>query len=238
MEQELSNALEIQIPLHKIQASLKKQSTQSGTEKGKAVLLCTGSYNPVHNMHIKMFEIAKQSLEQQGIEVVGAYLSPSHDSYVQGKLGKDAINSVHRVEMCNLILASNSWIVVSTWEMAQKQFVDFPYVAKFHRQYISEKFPEEKIQLMYLCGADHALKCGLTSGMWGVTTVCVKRYGSTEELNSTPQKKSAFWVVETQEDFGDVSSTEIRKRLKEKKSVNDLTHPSVAEYLLKKQLIQ
>jgi nicotinamide mononucleotide adenylyltransferase len=46
------------------------------------VLLTTGALNPVHRGHVAMFDKARVSLEAAfGLEVVGGFLSPSHDLY-------------------------------------------------------------------------------------------------------------------------------------------------------------
>jgi len=43
-------------------------------------------------MHIKIFEIAKRHLrDEHGVEVVAAYISPSHDVHVCAKLGDEAL---------------------------------------------------------------------------------------------------------------------------------------------------
>ena len=61
-------------------------------------------------MHVKIFELAKgrkplfinfdfgiEELESKhNINVVGGFLSPSHDNYVKGKLGKNFLHSRHR----------------------------------------------------------------------------------------------------------------------------------------------
>ena len=43
------------------------------------MLLTTGAMNPVHIGHIKMMELAKQTVEADGWTVVQGILSPSHD---------------------------------------------------------------------------------------------------------------------------------------------------------------
>ena len=52
------------------------------------MLLSTGALNPVHLGHVAMFDRARDALESQhGFEVVGGFLSPSHDTYLSGKYG-------------------------------------------------------------------------------------------------------------------------------------------------------
>jgi nicotinic acid mononucleotide adenylyltransferase len=64
-----------------------------------------GSFNPVHRMHVGMFEHVKASLEAAGHTVVGAFMSPSHDSYLASKMRKTRgahIKDIHRLRMCQL----------------------------------------------------------------------------------------------------------------------------------------
>ena len=92
-------------------------------EKGKkpVILLCTGSLNPVHNMHIRIFELAKAKLEATtDFLVVGALISPSHDQYVKYKLHRDHIHSKHRIELCKLATENSDFIETWSWECEQE----------------------------------------------------------------------------------------------------------------------
>lgn len=161
---------EDQIPIAHIRTNLKKLK-QSQQQQGcrKVVLLSTGSYNPLHKMHVmvqpvqyckfsfrflQMFELAKEVLRSQhGIVVLGGFLSPSHDQYVQYKLEEEAIPGIHRKRMCQLAVEDSDWLRVSTWELEQEGFVDFTSVVRHHSTYLHQKFPGEDIEVFYLCGA-------------------------------------------------------------------------------------
>ncbi len=60
--------------------------------------------------------------------------------------------------MCERSTVHSPWIAVSKWEASQNGFVDFPSVTLFHSDYIKKVLPTKEILVMYLCGADHALK--------------------------------------------------------------------------------
>ena len=52
----------------------------------RCVLLTTGALNPIHRGHVAMFDRARDALEAEyGLDVVGGFLSPSHDTYLSGK---------------------------------------------------------------------------------------------------------------------------------------------------------
>lgn len=77
--------------------------------------VATGSFSPIHCMHgkyilsiclltirtisylVEMFHAAKEWLDANtNMFVVGGFLSPSHDQYVESKLGSEHIPAVHR----------------------------------------------------------------------------------------------------------------------------------------------
>ncbi|CAF0759082.1 unnamed protein product [Adineta steineri] len=85
------------------------------------VLLKAGSLSPIHRAHISNMIRTKEYLEQQhNFRVIGGYLSPSHDDYVEAKLGEEFINGHHRVRMCEeAIKEANQqhWLSVDKAEM-------------------------------------------------------------------------------------------------------------------------
>ncbi|CDW60686.1 CTP transf 2 domain containing protein [Trichuris trichiura] len=140
------------------------------------VLLCCGSFNPPTILHLRMFEIARDYLnENTDFEVIGGVLSPVHDSY--GK--KDLCASDHRIEMAKLATSSSDWIGIDKWECAQSSWSRTVQVLRhlsrllevyLHRkekisfkQYLSiydlghvqcENPVADESRVMLLCGAD------------------------------------------------------------------------------------
>eukprot|EP00117_Sycon_ciliatum_P044551 scpid94604/ scgid2134/ Nicotinamide mononucleotide adenylyltransferase 3; Nicotinate-nucleotide adenylyltransferase 1 len=87
------------------------------SSRAKVCLVACGSFNPITNMHLRLFELAKDTLHQTGrFEVVGGIVSPVNDAY--GKKG--LISGEHRLKMCKLATASSDWIRVVDWEVEQK----------------------------------------------------------------------------------------------------------------------
>jgi nicotinic acid mononucleotide adenylyltransferase len=84
---------------------------QNLNSKQQPVVLSTqGSFNPIHNQHVKMFEVAKKEIEKDpNKKVVAGYISPLPDSeYMRKKLGNEAAEFKVRAEMVRLALEDSS----------------------------------------------------------------------------------------------------------------------------------
>ncbi|XP_018332397.1 nicotinamide/nicotinic acid mononucleotide adenylyltransferase 1 isoform X2 [Agrilus planipennis] len=96
----------------------------------KVVLLACGSFNPPTNMHLRMFEIARDHLHRLGnYVVIGGLISPTHDSY--GKSGLES--STHRLEMLRLAVLTSNWVKVSDWECRQDNWSRTRLVLQHHQ---------------------------------------------------------------------------------------------------------
>ena len=128
-------------------------------KKKYAVLLTTGSMNPVHKGHIDMLRQAKVELERGGGHVCAAFLSPSHDLYVQSKQnGYNFVSATHRIAMANLAVQDYPWLHISSWESSQKGYwPDFPDVIEALKQNLVDR--AITAHTFYVCGSDHARYC-------------------------------------------------------------------------------
>jgi len=143
------------------------------------VLVLSGAFNPVHNMHAGGFEAARLCLEKQHKRnVIGGYISPSSDSYVSGKLKLDAMSLFHRNTMCHIASASSSWLTVCPWGMASG-FMTCRQI----EQHINIQLPGigHRIEALEMCGADHAVKYDLWTDD-NAPFVCLSRPGYTKQL--------------------------------------------------------
>ena len=90
------------------------------TDRENVVLIETGAMNPVHRCHISNMVRTKQYLESKhNLNVIGGYLSPTHDDYVRGKLGNELINGQDRIEMCRKAIeeaGQQDWLSVDEAE--------------------------------------------------------------------------------------------------------------------------
>ncbi|XP_037336103.2 nicotinamide/nicotinic acid mononucleotide adenylyltransferase 1 isoform X1 [Pungitius pungitius] len=168
------------------------------------VLLACGSFNPVTNMHLRMFELARDHLEDTGLyRVVKGIISPVGDAYKK----KGLIEACHRLEMARLSTENSDWITVDSWESLQPEWVETAKVVRHHydqlqaaeqtnddvdtvkyakkRRIEKNSFEESSNrtrrdgpQLMLLCGADVLESFGVPN-LWKQDDIAaiVGRYG-------------------------------------------------------------
>lgn len=175
-----------------------------GRNTTKVVLLACGSFNPITNMHLRMFELARDHLEDSGhYRVVKGIISPVGDGYKK----KGLIEASHRLEMARLATEGSDWITVDSWEGLQPDWVETAKVARHHyEELLSAEHNEDDVdtvkyakkrrieenyfeasahhkrrdgpQLMLLCGADVLESFGIPN-LWKQEDIAeiVGRYG-------------------------------------------------------------
>jgi len=176
-------------------------------EKPGIVLVLGGSFNPVHRMHVQLFECARRHLRNMHGEdrVVGGFLSPSADDYVRQKLGANAMKFRHRTNACSLGVEKSPWIDVCDWGL-----VAVNQVCKNMSEILRNEFPGRQFQIIEICGADYALKYKLKENDFDV--LCCARNGATAKLKKRlANTHSNVDVID--EELEDISSTEIRKKI-------------------------
>ncbi|XP_074010269.1 nicotinamide/nicotinic acid mononucleotide adenylyltransferase 3 isoform X1 [Numenius arquata] len=169
------------------------------------ILLACGSFNPITNMHMRLFELARDHLHQTGrYQVIEGIMSPVNDDY--GKKG--LVSARHRIAMAKLALETSDWIRVDPWESEQKTWTETVKVLRHHyneslrllqsrKEFMKNKQPIERStedslsyqhpELKLLCGADF-LQTFKTPNLWKEEhiqeivekfgLVCISRAGS------------------------------------------------------------
>ncbi|XP_043919069.1 nicotinamide/nicotinic acid mononucleotide adenylyltransferase 1 isoform X2 [Protopterus annectens] len=183
----------------------------SSDERTEVVLLACGSFNPITNMHLRLFEIARDYLQETGkYKVSKGIISPVGDAYKK----KGLIQAHHRVAMTKYATKSSDWITVDTWESEQNEWQETEKVLRHHYQQLlssenteSQKSRKRKYEdcsssdksdlkskavpeLKLLCGAD-ILESFNTPKLWKPEDieeivgeygiVCITRAGSSAE---------------------------------------------------------
>jgi nicotinic acid mononucleotide adenylyltransferase len=102
-----------------------RENETNETRKVNAFLVLSGTFNPIHRMHIKVLETAKQHIDvKTNWHILGAFVVPSTDEYAHGKLGDDAMSLTLRCKLIDLVIGDSDWITsiytaVQGWETAQ-----------------------------------------------------------------------------------------------------------------------
>ena len=91
---------------------LKKTNPDSTTKY--VVLIQTGSYSPIRNVHIEALEVARAKIELSDLsfKVIGGYISLNGDFDVSRKHGNSSIPLLHRQSMAFIATKSSDWIDV------------------------------------------------------------------------------------------------------------------------------
>ncbi|XP_074070992.1 nicotinamide/nicotinic acid mononucleotide adenylyltransferase 3 isoform X4 [Macrotis lagotis] len=178
------------------------------------ILLACGSFNPITNMHLRLFEVARDHLHQTGMyQVIEGIISPVNDNY--GK--KDLAAAKHRVAMVQLALQTSNWIRVDQWESEQKEWIETVKVLRHHYSELLRSLPKRKEatcsrsdseistenistpsctaapELKLLCGAD-VLKTFQTPNLWKDEHIqeIVEKFGLKKSQQS-PELERTFW---------------------------------------------
>nr|XP_046264538.1 uncharacterized protein LOC124069421 [Scatophagus argus] len=222
------------------------------------VLLACGSFNPITNQHMRLFELARDHMHSTGLyQVVGGIVSPVSDSY--GKQG--LVLAKHRIAMAKLALLSSNWVTVDEWESQQPDWTETVVTMRYHYERILTGYEQSTgthnassgnnthlsstcPQLKLLCGADF-LDTFKIPGLWRddhveevagrFGLVCVSRGGLQPERavhesdTLSHHRQNIFLVREWVRN--DTSATEVRRALRRGLSVKYLVPDSVIEYI-------
>lgn len=205
------------------------------------VLISCGSYNPITNAHLRMFELAKYHMRmKKHIIVEKGIISPTNDAYAVIKPSLSP--AFHRLAMIKLALkdVKKNWIVCDEWETQQKDWVrTLPAL----RHYSTIYGPNMKL----LCGAD-LIESFSVPNLWLDEDIeeILKTYGilvlprkGSEPFKQYYQGPKSKLLNKYQDrlEILDVSflvsgsSTQVRDSVKEGRPIDQLVHPDVARYI-------
>lgn len=145
---------EYQFPTHRLATTLLDDT------KSPLVVVACGSFSPITYLHLRMFEMALDSItELTRFEVVAGYYSPVSDNYKKQGLAP----AHHRVRMCELACErTSSWLMVDAWELLQPKYTrtalvldHFNEEINIKRGGIQTKLGERRgVKIMLLAGGD------------------------------------------------------------------------------------
>ena len=167
-----------------------------------------GSFNPIHNGHISL---ARQLKEKAGLDEVWLMVSPQNPL----KQSADLLDDEKRLQMARLALDGVDGIVVSDYEM----YLPKPSYTWNTLQALTKDYPDREFVLMI--GGDN----------WQY----FDRWYRAEDI------KANYEIVvytRTPGDPGyiDISSTDIRRRIREGRGIRRLVPKAVADLIQKEKL--
>ncbi|MBQ8458912.1 nicotinate-nucleotide adenylyltransferase [bacterium] len=186
-----------------------------------------GSFNPIHNAHLRVAEYVCSKYNFDKILFIPAF-NPPHKEL-------DSNMAYHRFEMVKLAIKDYQQFCVSDIEY-KRQGISYTY------QTIKELYKIHNIEgkIHFIIGTDAFEKIKswyeidkLKELVKFIVFIREDRF----EISRYNELKKAGYDFEFQNlSYLDVSSTEIRQKIKNNDEVSDLLPPEVKEYILKNEL--
>lgn len=197
--------------------------------KNPIVLLSTGGFYPIHDGHIKMMEEAKKVLSEDGYDVIGGYLSLSHDDYISTKPYYIS-DQYERINEGREYLKNSDWLMIDPWESIYVRTpINFTDVIERLQKYL-QKYIDERIKIAYIFGGDNVefMYCFKKNGI----AVCINRDGYNELFIKTMKiKNDNMYFIDNLNSSSLLSSRYIR----EKHSKKIISYKDVGNYLIRNE---
>ena len=162
-----------------------------------------GSFNPIHNGHISL---ALQLKEQAGLDEVWLMVSPQNPL----KQSSDLLDDDQRLQMARLAVKDVEGIVVSDYEMHLPK----PSYTWNTLQALSKDYPDREFVLMI--GGDN----------WQL----FDRWYRADDIKAN-YRIVVYTRTPGDPGFIDISSTDIRRRIREGRGIRRLVPKAVADYI-------
>lgn len=167
-----------------------------------------GSFNPIHNGHISL---ARQLKEREGLDEVWLMVSPQNPL----KQSSDLLDDEARLEMARKALEGVEGIIASDYEMHLPK----PSYTWNTLQALSQDYPEREFVLMI--GGDN----------WDH----FDRWYRSEDIKAN-YEIVVYTRTPGDPGFIDISSTDIRRRIREGRGIRRLVPKAVADYIKEHRL--
>jgi nicotinate-nucleotide adenylyltransferase len=189
------------------------------------IAVYSGSFNPVHNGHTLL---AKHLIDNNLADEVWFVVSPCNPLKEQ----KELIDEHLRLEMLIHAIANETRFKASDVEFT----MSIPSYTIDTLQRLNQLFPEKEFCL--IIGSDNALVFDKWKNYKEILTIYEvlvyprKGYNFSEVADIYPQMKLL------NSPFYDISSSQIRKALKQKKDVTKWLHPNVLKFIIENKLYE
>jgi nicotinic acid mononucleotide adenylyltransferase len=192
-----------------------------------AILITTGSFNPIHDGHVEMMECAKRTIEENGYTCIGGFIAPDHDDYIQSKLGSEALLIHERIKLINQAIKQHDWLSVDCWPgLFHNTSINFTEIVYRLELYIKKHFNLlHQVNIFFVCGGDNANFAKAFVNKGNAVVVTRPNYdhlalgSSIKQLKKYFQSGSKIFIGENNNPN---SSTQVRKSFK---------RPAVTEWI-------
>jgi len=179
-----------------------------------------GTFNPIHNGHLAIAEEAIKQLEFEKIIFIPAYIPPHKSS-------KDLVDVEDRLKMLELALEGKEF-EISTFEIEKGG----PSYSIETIEFLRGEYPEDT-ELLFLIGEDALV--GLNTWkdidkIFGLCGFVVFNRPGYEEAKARPE------ILRLDIEGLDISSSQIRQRIKDQQPIKGLLPDAVEEYIVTNNL--
>lgn len=198
----------------------------------KRIGIFGGTFNPIHNAHIKIADESRKKLKLAKVIFVPTGIPPH-------KSKKDISSALDRLKMVKLAIAKNKYFEISKTEiMSHRKAYSINTISKFRKKY------GKNTRLFFLLGIDAMLEISTWRKAKDVVKlckfVCLTRPGYKVKKLKEKLFKEGFVL---KKDFKylkvsslKISSTEIRNRIKFGLTVRNMLPIEVEKYIREKYL--
>mgnify|MGYP001423296182 CR=1 FL=1 len=188
-----------------------------------------GTFDPIHKGHIQMGKNALIDLNLDKVVFMVAGISAHKDRKIT--------SDIDRVNMVKLAIKDEPRFSISLYEIEKKE-KSYSYDTMV---YLKENYPED--DFYFIVGGDSILnieKWYRYEDLLKITKfLCYKRpdYDNLELEKKVKKLNSmGYEIILKKGDFLDISSSEIRKRVRNGQKIDDLTFSEVEKYIIDKRL--
>ncbi len=190
-----------------------------------SVCLYQGSFNPIHNAHLKVAQYVHNELGFEKIVFIPAFKPPHKDSK-----NFDIDNAFHRLNMVELAIKDFPYFDVSAIEYTRNE-PSYTYDTIVQLYEIIK--PKEKIN--FIIGTDAFIKIET----WHqsdklkdlLNFILFIREDNFDETPYQLLKEKGYNYILMQMPFCDISASEVREKIRQNKDICDIVPLKVAEYI-------
>ncbi len=191
------------------------------------ICLYQGSFNPIHNAHIKAAKYAYEKFNFNKIVFIPAFKPPHKDSKVF-----DSENAMHRLNMVELATKNYPFFDVSAIEYTR----NMPsYTYDTVKQIYEIKKPKNKINFIIGTDAFEKIETWYKSDKLKelLDFILFIRNDNFDEEPFKKIKEKGYNYKLMQMPYTNISSSEVRERVRQNKDIYDIVPLKVAEYIKK-----